>query len=453
MSAVGSPRTIELVIIGESGVGKTCFRNQCITGRFSTAYRATIGADFVAKRLPHYSTPEQGVILQIWDTVGQERFSALSNAFFRGADAAIFMFDATRPDSVPQLRRWWNEFIAKCPILEGSEADFCAVFVGNKVDLLPDMEQRADRPLGAADRAQRRGAPNGGDLPITDNFIRRFLQDLIPTKPDSAPTPASSKRRTIHVDDPSEGPLLPAPEDDPSRPTQIPRQPHSVPMDTDYGPESPPRSPTRSKSMAMSSGSPRTHWLRSKSRGISREGNGTITTNHTVYRTPASSLFRTASHSRPGQSTSPTYSQLRRGGSSVMWMDTARSYFSASTPTQPLPSRSVSHSSSAVLEATIKPLQRPGNAQEDVIAKSLQLPETEYEFPESGAKPFWSSARTGESVSSVFEYVARRVVQRWEWEESRLAFDEGFEEDSGPTAMRLREGWGKGKLGWQAACC
>ncbi|CUA77209.1 Ras-related protein RABG2 [Rhizoctonia solani] len=453
MSAVGSPRTIKLVIIGESGVGKTCFRNQYITGRFSTAYRATIGADFVAKRLPHYSRPEQGVILQIWDTAGQERFSALSNAFFRGADAAIFMFDATRPDSVSQLRRWWNEFIVKCPVLEGSEADFCAVFVGNKVDLLPGMERRANGPLDADDRAQRQGEPNGGDLPITDKLVRRFLQDLIPTKPDSAPTPASSKRRSIHVNDLSEGPLLPAPEDDASRPTQIPRQPHSEPMDMDYEPESPPRSLTRSKSTGMPSGSPRAHWLRSKSLGISREANGTVTTNHTVYHTPANSLFRTASPSRPGRSTSPTYSQLRRGGSSVMSMETARSYFSASMPTQPLPSRGVSHSSYVVSEATVKPLQRAGNAQEGVIVESLQLPETECEFLESGPKVFWSSARTGESVSSVFEYVARRVVQRWEWEESRLGSDEGIEEDSGPTTMRLREGWGKGKLGWQSACC
>ncbi|CAE7230380.1 unnamed protein product [Rhizoctonia solani] len=310
MSAVGTPHTIKLVIIGDSGVGKSCFRNQYITGRFSTAYRATIGADFIAKRLPHHSKPEQGVVLQIWDTAGQERFSALSSAFFRGADAAIFMFDATRPDSVAELRRWWNQFVVKCPVFEGSEANFCAVFVGNKVDLLPDQERHTNGSSSAEDRAQRRGEPNGGDPPITDTLVRRFLQDLIPTKPDSAPAQASSKRRTIHIDDLSEGSFLPAPED----------------------------------------------------------------------------------------------------------------------------------------EATIKPVQRPDSFQEDVIAESPQFPVVGYESLETGPKLFWSSARTGEGVSPVFEYVACRVVQRREWEESRLGFDEGIEEGDGPTAMRLREDWGKGNL-------
>ncbi|CAE6526789.1 unnamed protein product [Rhizoctonia solani] len=440
-------------IIGESGAGKTCFRNQYITGRFSTAYRATIGADFIAKRLPHHSEPEQGVVLQIWDTAGQERFAALSSAFFRGADAAIFMFDATRPDSLSELRRWWNDFIAKCPIVEGSEAEFCAVFVGNKVDLLPDQERHPGGLLGAEDRAQRRGEPDGGDPPITDILVRRFLEDLIPTKSDSVPTPASLKRRTIHVDDPSGGPLLPGPGNGVPRPTQIPRKPHSEPLYTDSEPESPPKSPSRSKSMGIPSGSQRPHWLRSKSRGVSREGNGTATTNHTIYHTPATSLFRTISPTRPSRSTSPIHSQLRRGGSSVMSMETAHSHFTASTPTQSLPSRNVSHSSSTASEATIKPMQQPESFPEETIAESSQLPATGNERLETGPKLFWSSARTGEGVAPVFEYVARRVVQRWEWEESRLGFDEGIEEDDGPTALRLREDWGKGKRGWRAACC
>ncbi|KAH7330559.1 P-loop containing nucleoside triphosphate hydrolase protein [Rhizoctonia solani] len=405
MSAAGSPRTIKLVIIGDSGVGKTCFRNHYITGRFSTAYRATIGADFIAKRLSHHSKSEQGVILQIWDTAGQERFSALSSAFFRGADAAIFIFDATRPDSVLELRRWWNEFITKCPVLEGSEDDFCAVFVGNKMDLLPDQERHTRAPSGTEDRAQRRGEPNGGDPPITDKLIRRFLQDLIPTKPDFVPTPASSKRRTIHVDDPSGGPLLLLPEDGASLPTQIPRKPNSEPMDTDYEPESPPRSPTRSKSMNTPSGSPRPHWLRSKSRGVSREGNGTATTNHTIYHTPATSLFRTTSPTRPSRSTSPTHSQLRRGGTSVMSMETARSHFSASTPTQPLSSQSVSHSSSTVSEATVKPLQKADSFPHDAIAESLQIPAMEMNL--------WKLVPSYSGVAHVLEKGLLRFLNTW----------------------------------------
>ncbi|ELU38103.1 Ras domain-containing protein [Rhizoctonia solani AG-1 IA] len=452
MSAAGSPRTIKLVIIGDSGVGKV--RHEYITGRFSTAYRATIGADFIAKRLPHYSKPEQGVVIQIWDTAGQEKFSGLSSAFFRGADAALFMFDATRPDSVSDLRRWWNEFAAKRPVLEGSEAEFCAVFVGNKVDLLADQERRVNGPSDTEDRAHDWTEPNGGHPPIADKLVNQFLQDLIPTKFDLITTPASSRRRTIDVDKLSQGISLPPPEDDTSGPTRTPGKPYLEPTDAEHEPESPPRSSSRSRSIGIPSSSSRPPWLRSKPRGLNREGNGTATTNQTIFHTPATSLFRTTSPTSPSRSTSPANSQLRHGGSSLLSMETARSHFSSSsTPIQPPPSRSVSHSSSIVSVVTIKPAQRPGSPPGEGILESPQLPEAGNNLLEIGPKLFWSSARTGEGVASVFEYVAHRVIQRWEWEESQLGFEEGIEDDGGPTAQRLRDDWGKGKRSWRAACC
>lgn len=76
-------RTVKVVVIGVSGVGKTSLRNQVcahrlqqraraddftqyISGRFTTGYRATIGADFITKSVPHHSFPDESVTLQIW---------------------------------------------------------------------------------------------------------------------------------------------------------------------------------------------------------------------------------------------------------------------------------------------------------------------------------------------------------------------------------------------------
>ncbi|KAF9033977.1 hypothetical protein BDZ89DRAFT_538474 [Hymenopellis radicata] len=81
--------TIKVVVIGASGVGKTSLRSQYITSRFSTGYRATIGADFISKTITVPGAEEEEVVLQIWDTAGQERFSSLSTAFFRRADAVL----------------------------------------------------------------------------------------------------------------------------------------------------------------------------------------------------------------------------------------------------------------------------------------------------------------------------------------------------------------------------
>ena len=110
---------------------------QYVSGRFSQGYRASIGADFISKTLPHHSDPEETVTLQIWDTAGQERFSTLSSAFFRGADAALLMYDVTRPESLHALERWWSEFRDRAPVPDEDLEQFCVVIVGNKTDLVP----------------------------------------------------------------------------------------------------------------------------------------------------------------------------------------------------------------------------------------------------------------------------------------------------------------------------
>ncbi|KAJ7655469.1 P-loop containing nucleoside triphosphate hydrolase protein, partial [Mycena rosella] len=132
--------TFKVVVIGASGVGKTSLRGQYISARFSTSYRATIGADFITKTLPPPpSSPpnSEPTTLQIWDTAGQERFASLAAAFFRGADAAVLMYDVTRPETLTALTTWWAEFCARAPVSEEDvrRGRFCVVVVGNKCDL------------------------------------------------------------------------------------------------------------------------------------------------------------------------------------------------------------------------------------------------------------------------------------------------------------------------------
>ncbi|KAJ3899875.1 hypothetical protein F5879DRAFT_975184 [Lentinula edodes] len=132
-------RTIKLVVIGAAGVGKTSIRGQYISQRFSTGYRATIGADFITKVVQvderEGSEETERVTLQIWDTAGQERFSSLSSAFFRGADAAVLVFDVNAPETLRALVKWWEEFKVHAPLEDDELGSFCCVVVGNKVDL------------------------------------------------------------------------------------------------------------------------------------------------------------------------------------------------------------------------------------------------------------------------------------------------------------------------------
>ncbi|KAG2136118.1 P-loop containing nucleoside triphosphate hydrolase protein [Suillus bovinus] len=130
-------RTIKLVVIGASGVGKTSLRGQVLHIRsFSTSYRPTIGTHFITKSLPDPSKPTEAISLQIWDTAGQERFSSLSSAFSRGADAVLLMFDVSAPDTIYALTKWWKEFKHQAPVSDEEADNFCCVVVGNKMDLL-----------------------------------------------------------------------------------------------------------------------------------------------------------------------------------------------------------------------------------------------------------------------------------------------------------------------------
>mmetsp|Transcript_144050 Transcript_144050/g.203832 ORF Transcript_144050/g.203832 Transcript_144050/m.203832 type:complete len:207 (+) Transcript_144050:56-676(+) len=116
---------LKVIILGDSGVGKTCLMNQYVNRKFDNRYKATIGADFLTKELDVDGTL---VTLQIWDTAGQERFQSLGSAFYRGADACFLVFDLTNQESFQHLTSWHDEFI-----IQAGHKDF--VLIGNKSDL------------------------------------------------------------------------------------------------------------------------------------------------------------------------------------------------------------------------------------------------------------------------------------------------------------------------------
>jgi len=115
--------------IGDSGVGKTSLMNQYVNKRFSSQYKATIGADFLTKEV---MIDDKLVTLQIWDTAGQERFQSLGVAFYRGADACILVYDITAEKSFEQLNSWRDEFLNNANPRDPD--NFAFIVVGNKVD-------------------------------------------------------------------------------------------------------------------------------------------------------------------------------------------------------------------------------------------------------------------------------------------------------------------------------
>ena len=120
----------KIIILGAQGVGKTSLMERFVAAKFSSQYKATIGADFSTKDV---TVGDELVTLQIWDTAGQERYQSLGTAFYRGADACVLVYDVSEAASFQKLETWRNTFIQSADIKDAR--DFPFVVLGNKSDL------------------------------------------------------------------------------------------------------------------------------------------------------------------------------------------------------------------------------------------------------------------------------------------------------------------------------
>ncbi|XP_051117369.1 ras-related protein Rab7-like [Andrographis paniculata] len=122
---------LKIILLGDSGVGKTSLLNQYVHKKFSAQYKGTIGADFVTKEV---QIDDKLVTLQIWDTAGQERFHSLGIAFYRGADCCILVYDVNVHTTFEMLQNWLQDFLKQAKPPANPET-FPFVVIGNKVDV------------------------------------------------------------------------------------------------------------------------------------------------------------------------------------------------------------------------------------------------------------------------------------------------------------------------------
>ncbi|KAI8977221.1 rab small monomeric GTPase [Mycotypha africana] len=121
---------LKVIILGDSGVGKTSLMNQYVNKKFSGQYKATIGADFLTKEV---MVDDKLVTMQIWDTAGQERFQSLGVAFYRGADCCVLVYDVNNNKSYESLSQWHDEFLVQASPRDPENFPF--VVLGNKIDV------------------------------------------------------------------------------------------------------------------------------------------------------------------------------------------------------------------------------------------------------------------------------------------------------------------------------
>lgn len=123
----------KIVLCGEGFVGKSTIRERYLGISFRPNYLQTIGADYATKNQV-YTNDGQSLRLQIWDLAGQQKFSNIREAFYKGTDGVILVFDVSNPSTADKLVDWINE------IRKSVQEPVPIILVGNKIDLRSDIE-------------------------------------------------------------------------------------------------------------------------------------------------------------------------------------------------------------------------------------------------------------------------------------------------------------------------
>ncbi|XWS47279.1 hypothetical protein CRYUN_Cryun14cG0138700 [Craigia yunnanensis] len=114
------------IIIGDTGVGKSCFLLQFTDKRFQPVHDLTIGVEFGARMITFENKP---IKLQIWDTAGQESFRSITRSYYRGAAGALLVYDITRRETFNHLAGWLED------ARQHANANMTVMLIGNKCDL------------------------------------------------------------------------------------------------------------------------------------------------------------------------------------------------------------------------------------------------------------------------------------------------------------------------------
>ncbi|TYI26204.1 hypothetical protein ES332_A05G099400v1 [Gossypium tomentosum] len=116
----------KIVLIGDSGVGKTNILSRFTRNEFCLESKSTIGVEFATRTL---QVEGKTVKAQIWDTAGQERYRAITSAYYRGAVGALMVYDITKRQTFDNVQRWLRE------LRDHADSNIVIMMAGNKSDL------------------------------------------------------------------------------------------------------------------------------------------------------------------------------------------------------------------------------------------------------------------------------------------------------------------------------
>ena len=117
---------VKVVLVGDSGVGKTNIMSKYLKNQFREDSKATVGVEFGSKQ---FSVEGHQIKAQIWDTAGQERYKAITSAYYKGAKGAFIVYDITRKNTFETVNKWASDITA------AADKKITLILIGNKNDL------------------------------------------------------------------------------------------------------------------------------------------------------------------------------------------------------------------------------------------------------------------------------------------------------------------------------
>ncbi len=117
MASVKKPPSCKVVLLGDSGVGKTCIISRYISGAFDQNSPSTNGASYASKII-NFEDLNKTISLDIWDTAGQEKYRSIANMVYKRSDIIILTYSIDNKKSFEEIKNfWYNEVVNKtdCP--------------------------------------------------------------------------------------------------------------------------------------------------------------------------------------------------------------------------------------------------------------------------------------------------------------------------------------------------
>lgn len=164
-----------VVLIGDSGVGKSNLLSRFTRNEFNLDSKSTIGVEFATRSI---QVDSKTIKAQIWDTAGQERYRAITSAYYRGAVGALLVYDISKHQTYENVTRWLKE------LRDHADANIVIMLVGNKSDLRHLRAVPTDEAKGFASSSFAVQETNG--VILTNVTCRRepsfFHRDVRPRR-------------------------------------------------------------------------------------------------------------------------------------------------------------------------------------------------------------------------------------------------------------------------------